>query len=205
MSDDDDDMDDDDDEDDDDLNDELPPEIHRELSYRDDDEEDWEASEGADDADLGEMLPADGEAIIDHVNRVIAGEAELAEEMMEDRDDGFIEDPEEDDDEEDEEEELLEEGEDQVPQDEDGVGGEDDDDEEGGNIPWEWSDEFGDAPLMTRARGHAHGGPAGGGWYAVGGPRDIIRKSPFCFLFRWMMRIEANRYGSNSHWRLSTE
>ncbi|KAJ6260137.1 E3 ubiquitin-protein ligase [Drechslerella dactyloides] len=169
MSEDDDDMDDDDGEDDDDEGiheDELPPEIQHELSYQDEDD-DWEASDNGDGEDLGEMIPADQEGLIDHVNRVIAGDPELAEEMMEERgEDGFIDaDPEEDDEDEEEEEELDEE--EAVAQDDEA---EDDEDELG--IPWEWTDEYGDAPLMARAR---HPNPQSHGWYTLGGTsRDII-------------------------------
>ncbi|KAK6528468.1 hypothetical protein TWF281_009709 [Arthrobotrys megalospora] len=158
------DMDDDDDDDDDIGDDGIPREVQRELDYQD--EDDWEASDNGDTDALGEMLPPDQEGLIDHVNRVIAGEADLAEELMEDREDGFIEDPEEDDEDEEEEEELDEE--EAVAQDDEA---EDDEDDMG--IPWEWTDDYGDAPLMARAR---HPNPQGhGGWYTLGGTsRDII-------------------------------
>ncbi|KAK6535563.1 hypothetical protein TWF694_002017 [Orbilia ellipsospora] len=153
---DDDDMDDDDDAD---LHeDELPVEVQRELSYQDD-EEGWEASDNGDADDLVEMTLPDQEGLIEHVNRVIAGgDPDLAEEMMEEREDGFIEDPEEDDEDEEEEEELDEE--EAVAQDDEG---EDDEDDMG--IPWEWTDDYGDAPLMARAR---HPNPQSHGWYTLG-------------------------------------
>ncbi|KAK6504659.1 hypothetical protein TWF481_006599 [Arthrobotrys musiformis] len=159
------DMDDEDeDDDDDDIGDDgLPHEVQRALDYQD--EDDWEASDGGDGDDLVGVLPQDQDGLLDHVNRVIAGDTELAEEMMEDREDGFIEDPEEDDEDEEEEEELDED--DAVAQDEEG---EDDEDDMG--IPWEWPEDYGDAPLMTRAR---HPNTQGNGWYTLGGTsRDII-------------------------------
>ncbi|KAK6345636.1 hypothetical protein TWF718_007546 [Orbilia javanica] len=159
------DMDDDDEDDEDDediVDDELPREVQRALDYQD--EDDWEASDNGGD-DLVGVLPQDQEGLLEHVNRVIAGDGDLVEEMMEDREEGFIEDPEEDDEDEEEEEELDED--DVVPQDEEG---EDDEDDMG--IPWEWTDDYGDAPLMTRAR---HPNPQGNGWYTLGGTsRDII-------------------------------
>ncbi|KAF3313412.1 hypothetical protein TWF173_005921 [Orbilia oligospora] len=160
------DMDDDDDEDDDDDDigdDELAHEVQRAIEYQD--EDDWEASDNGDADGLVGVLQQDQDGLLDHVNRVIAGDGDLAEEMMEDREEGFIEDPEEDDEDEEEEEELDED--DAVAQDEEG---EDDEDEMG--IPWEWTDDYGDAPLMTRAR---HPNPQGNGWYTLGGTsRDII-------------------------------
>ena len=165
---DDDDMDDDDDEGD-IHEDELPPGVQHDLAYQD--EEDWEASDNDGGDDLVEMLPPDQEGLIDHVNRVIAGgDPDLAEELMEEREDGFIEDPEEDDEDEEEEEELEEE--EAVAQDD-----EREDDEDDLGIPWEWTDDYGDAPLMARAR---HPNPQSHGWYTLGGTsRDIIRKFQF--------------------------